>query len=109
LQRRSSALVLRDLARANAMLAPLDRTDERFRVHPLLASALRAELLRADPDHDEEVHRRASGWHERQGDDEGAIDHAIAAGDLDRAGALLWAIAGRRAGSGRADELERRL
>ena len=41
-----SAERLRDLARANALVVPLDRTDEWYRYHGLLAQMLRAQLRR---------------------------------------------------------------
>ncbi len=71
------------------MLA-LDRRDEWFRVHTLLAEMLRAELRRAEPELEPELHRRASLWWEQRGDTDRAIVHAIEARDFERAGALLW-------------------
>ena len=44
-----SAERLRDLARANALVVPLDRTDEWYRYHGLLAQMLRAQLRRREP------------------------------------------------------------
>lgn len=90
LERTGSGLLLRELAHGNMPLAPLDRTERRFRPHPLLAEALLAELRRTDARWEPETHRRASVWHERRGDTARAIDHAVAAGDARRASALLW-------------------
>jgi LuxR family maltose regulon positive regulatory protein len=86
-----SAAMLRDLARANVLLVPLDRNDEWYRYHGLLAQMLRAELRRHDPELEPELHRRASEWHADHEDIDAAIRHAIAAGDVVRAGDLLWA------------------
>jgi LuxR family maltose regulon positive regulatory protein len=86
---RGSGRLLHELSRSNVLLLPLDRSEEQFRCHTLLSDMLRAELRRADPERDSEVHRRASAWHERHRDLPGAVDHAVAAGDAGRAGRLL--------------------
>jgi LuxR family transcriptional regulator, maltose regulon positive regulatory protein len=91
LRESGSAAILRDLARANVLLVPVDRTDHWYRYHGLLAQMLRAELRRHDPDLEAELHRRASRWHADHEDIDAAIRHAIAAGDVRFAGDLLWA------------------
>jgi LuxR family transcriptional regulator, maltose regulon positive regulatory protein len=101
LERRGSAQMLRRLAHSNILLAPLDRSEEQFRLHPLLAEMLRGELRCADPVGKADLHARASAWYERHRDDGRAIDHAIAAGNPDRAGALLLAVAPIYAADGR--------
>ena len=90
-----SAERLRDLGRANALVVPLDRTDEWYRYHGLLAQMLRAELRRREPRLEPELHRRASRWHADHGDVDAAIRHAAAAGDVRLAGDLLWTNAFR--------------
>jgi LuxR family transcriptional regulator, maltose regulon positive regulatory protein len=90
-----SAERLRDLARANALVVPLDRTDEWYRYHGLLAQMLRAQLRRREPELEGELHRRASHWHADHGDVDAAIRHAAAAGDVRLAGDLLWTNAFR--------------
>jgi len=90
LGRSGSATALRDLAHGNMLLLALDRRDEWFRMHTLLAEMLRAELRRTEPDLEPELHRRASRWWEECGDDDRAITHAIEAREFERAGALLW-------------------
>ena len=90
-----SARTLRDLARANALVVRLDRTDEWYRYHGLLAQMLRAELRRREPQLEGELHRRASRWHADHGDVDAAIRHAAAAGDAQLAGDLLWTNACR--------------
>ena len=82
--------VLARLARSNAMLVPLDRSDTWYRYQGLFADVLRAELGRREPDRIAPLHRRASEWCEAQGDSAGAIDHAIESHDAQRAGRLLW-------------------
>lgn len=90
LQRDGSASLLARLARSNVMLVPLDRTDTSYRYNKLFGDALRAELRRREPGREADLHRRASAWCEEQGDGGGAIDHAIEAHDVERAGRLLW-------------------
>ena len=84
-----SALRLRKLARANVPLVREDRAELEYRHHPLLAQALRAELVRVEPELERVLHCRASAWHEGEGDLEQAIEHAVSARDADRAAALL--------------------
>jgi LuxR family transcriptional regulator, maltose regulon positive regulatory protein len=90
LGRSGSATVLRDLVRGNMLMLALDRRDEWFRLHALLAEMLRAELRVAEPELEPELHGRASRWWEGQGDADRAIVHAIEARDFERAGTLLW-------------------
>ena len=90
-----SARTLRDLARANGLVVPLDRTDEWYRYHGLLAQTLRAELRRHEPKLERELHRRASRWYADHDDVDAAIRHAAAAEDVRLAGDLLWANAFR--------------
>lgn len=90
LGRCESASVLRDLVRGNMLLLALDRRDEWFRLHTLLAEMLRTELRRSEPELEPVLHGRASRWWEGRGDTDRAILHAIEARELERAGALLW-------------------
>jgi LuxR family maltose regulon positive regulatory protein len=91
LEREDSATVLRDLSRSNMLVIPLDRRDEWFRFHPLLREMLQAELRRAHPEAERDLHLRASAWWEAAGDWDLAIGHAVAAGETARAGELVWA------------------
>ena len=104
-----SGAVLRDLARANVMLVPLDQSDTEYRYHVLLAEVLRAELRRATPDVERELHTRASAWHADQGDLDRAVDHAVAAGDAAATGRLLWASTAQHVLCGRASTVQRWL
>ena len=96
-----SGTMLRDLSRAGVPLVPLDRTDDEFRHHPLLAETLRAEQHRSDPLRTADLHRRAAAWHEREGRPDEAVGHALAAGDDGDVAARLWAIAPARIAHGR--------
>jgi LuxR family transcriptional regulator, maltose regulon positive regulatory protein len=104
-----TAARLRRLARANVLLLPLDRTDEWYRYHAMLAQALRAELRRREPELEYELHRRASRWHARHGDVESAIRHAAEAGDAELAGDLLRANVLRYLAEGRTASVSRWL
>ncbi len=89
--RLGSARLLERLARAtNLLLVPLDRSGQRYRCHRLLRDTLLSELRRGDSALEIELHRRASDWHAAQGELDSAIDHAVAGGDANRAGDLLW-------------------
>ena len=91
LERTGSATALLDLLHGNMLLLPLDRRDEWFRLHALLGDMLRAELRRAEPELEPELHLRASSWWAEHGDSDRAIEHAIEGGAYERAGELLWA------------------
>jgi LuxR family maltose regulon positive regulatory protein len=91
LGRTGGATALAAMARSNLLLVPLDRRDESYRCHPLLADALRAELRRSEPGSEAALHSRASAWYEANGDPRRAIEHAIDSGDVARAGDLLCA------------------
>jgi LuxR family maltose regulon positive regulatory protein len=89
LQRADSGQVLAELERANVLLLPSEEAGYK-RHHRLLAQMLRAELRRADPELEPELHRRAAAWHMGRGQVDRAIRHAIAARDAGLAGDLLW-------------------
>jgi LuxR family transcriptional regulator, maltose regulon positive regulatory protein len=84
-----SAEALRSAARAGVPLIALDRSGREYRHPPLLAQALRAELLRHEPALEPEIHRRLSAWYEQDGDAELAIEHAVRASDAERVAGLL--------------------
>jgi LuxR family maltose regulon positive regulatory protein len=101
LRETGSADTLARLARRNLMLTALDRSHERFRWHGLFRTMLRAELRRTEPKVEPRLHARASTWLGRHGDLDGAIEHAVAAGDIPRTGDLLWANVAAYLGNGR--------
>jgi LuxR family maltose regulon positive regulatory protein len=107
LERSGSAATLRNLSRENVLLVPLDRRDEWFRFHSLLAEMLRADLRRTEPEKEAELHGRASTWWAERGDAGRAIHHAIAGGDAARAGELLWAAVPEYMAQGRSATLQR--
>ena len=104
-----SGSILKELARATAMVVPLDNADRWYRHHTLLAQMLRAELRRREPDLEPDLHRRASRWHAARDDVDAAIPHAVAAGDVRGAGDLLWANALRYTWNAHDDAIRRWL
>ena len=80
---------LEALDRGNLFLVPLDDRRRWYRYHHLFADVLHARLLDEQPDGPPELHRRASVWHEQNGDLSEAIRHALAGEDFDRAADLV--------------------
>jgi len=82
--------MLERLERANLFLAPLDEGGRYYRYHHLFAAFLRERLRRANPGEIPELHRRAGLWYEEvEGCLASAIEHALAAGDHERAADLI--------------------
>ena len=100
LEEGGSARTLGELARSNVLLVSLDRGGTAYRHHPLFRQMLRAELRRLDPRREPQLHARASAWYEEHGDIDSAIQHAVAAGDPEQSGELLWRHASSYIGHG---------
>ena len=81
--------MLAALERGNLFLVPLDDRRRWFRYHQLFADVLQARLLDERPDGVPDLHRRASGWYEQNGEPPEAIRHALAARDFERAADLV--------------------
>ena len=109
LGRTDSGEVLKRLSRTNLLIVPLDSVDREYRYHSLLREMLLAELHRTNRNRETELQQRASAWFEEKGDFERAIPHAIATGNPDFAGALIWAVTPDLAGRGRLETLRRWL
>jgi LuxR family maltose regulon positive regulatory protein len=77
------------LERANLFLVALDDRRRWYRYHHLFGDVLRARLADEHPERLAELHRRASGWFEADGDRPEAIRHALAAADAPRAAELI--------------------
>ena len=85
----SAAMILRDLEEStSSFVVPVDCEHRSYRFHPLFAQTLRARLEQFDPGRATALHHRASAIVERQGDLDGAVRHAIAADDIERAADL---------------------
>jgi len=81
--------ILDALEERNLFLVPLDDRRDWFRYHHLFAQALQHMLARTEPDAALMLHRKASAWHRERGSAEEAFEHALAAGDVDGAVALV--------------------
>jgi LuxR family maltose regulon positive regulatory protein len=84
-----SAKVLRELARSNLFVVPLDEQGEWYRYHHLFSDLLLYELKSSRPELVPILHERASVWSEDERFFDSAIRHAIAATDYERAGMLI--------------------
>ena len=104
-----SASTLRDLARSNALVKPLDSKDHSFKYHSLLRDMLVAELRRLHPREESELHGRAAGWYAARGDYDSAVPHAVASGDTEAAASLIWSQAGTYSSTGRVTTVKRWL
>jgi LuxR family maltose regulon positive regulatory protein len=74
------------LERANLFIVPLDNERRWYRYHHLFADLVRQRL--GKPRELAELNRRASQWHEENGDLDAAFHYAITAGDFVRAAGL---------------------
>jgi len=89
--------MLETTERANLFVVPLDERRHWYRHHHLFADVLAAHLTDERPDDVRHLHRRASQWYEQHSEIQPAVRHALAAGDVDRAAALVeLAIPGLR-------------
>ena len=88
-ERQDSAALLRHIDAANLFLVPLDDERTIFRYHHLVHQVLRAELRARDSARERVLQLRAGAWCESAGDTRRATRHFLAAGQTDRALALL--------------------
>src|SRR5215216_8003375 len=101
--RAGSGKLLRELARSNLFVVPLDQPGEWYRYHNLFSDLLRYELKSSRPEVVPLLHGRASSWCEREGYLESAVWYAIAAADYERTSLLIarywyeYLLAGRTA------------
>ena len=84
-----SAKILAHLEAANLFVIPLDEERRWYRYHHLFSDLLRSKLARTQSEWIPELHRRASRWHEENGDIQAAVDHALQASDLTQAAHLI--------------------
>ena len=85
------ARVLARLEREHVFTSATGPNRTWYRYHPLFAELLRAELRYEHAAELPDLHRRAASWHAGNGQPVPAVRHALAAGDLDQAAALLAA------------------
>jgi LuxR family maltose regulon positive regulatory protein len=87
--RAGSLGVLRGLVADQVFTTLIDPDTSTFRYHRLLREFLRSRLAEGDSEDIAELHRRAATWFERNGEAFATIRHAVAAGERDRALAVL--------------------
>jgi LuxR family maltose regulon positive regulatory protein len=80
------------LAADNLLIQPMGGPAGGYRCHRLLRTFLQAELDRREPGRRPVYHRRAARWFIAADASDRAVDHLIAAGDMDAAARLLAAI-----------------
>ena len=73
--------------------SPLDGERRWYRYHQLFAEMLRSRAQQLQPERLPPLHRRASSWYVQQGLMTEAIEHALAAGDMEQAASLIEQIA----------------
>jgi LuxR family maltose regulon positive regulatory protein len=81
--------MLEAVERANLFLLPLDEVRGWWRYHQLFADLLRARLQQEQPERVAGLHRAAAAWHQDHGLADGAVRHALAAGDAAWAARLV--------------------
>jgi LuxR family transcriptional regulator, maltose regulon positive regulatory protein len=81
--------MLERLERENLFVVALDDERRWYRYHHLFAEFLRGHLGRESPERMDELHRNASVWNEQNGGISSAIEHALLAGDYERAARLM--------------------
>ncbi|RMF03819.1 MAG: hypothetical protein D6768_04950 [Chloroflexi bacterium] len=81
-----SRLILNYLEQVNLFLIPLDDRRKWYRYHHLFAEFLQTEL---PPEQQKTLHQRASRWFADNGYLRDAINHALAANDIDGAAELI--------------------
>jgi LuxR family maltose regulon positive regulatory protein len=89
MERTDSQAMLERAVDDGLFLTPVDAARQSFRMHPLFRDYLRAELGRADPGREPDLHRRAAAWLSGQDAIMEAIDQLIAAGDPVAAAPLI--------------------
>jgi serine/threonine-protein kinase PknK len=77
--------MLEEIEQRGLFLLRIDDEPPWFRFHQMFAEFLRRRLERDRPDRIEQLHRAASAWFAANGYLNEAVDHALAAGDPDRA------------------------
>lgn len=80
---------LATLERSNLFVIPLDDRREWYRYHHLFADLLVKRIHQTRPGQVAGLHRRASRWLERHGMTAEAIEHALLAGEAERAANLI--------------------
>lgn len=86
---RQAPLLLSQLAAESLFVIPLSDTEPVYRYHHLFSQFLRQTLVLKNKERYLERHRRAAQWYAGQNSFVEAVDHALAAEDLDHAADLI--------------------
>lgn len=97
---RSSAMILDYLERENLFLSSLDDERAWFRYHHLFADLLKSRLHQEHPEVETQLHLRAATWLENRSEIPAAIQHLMAANEMDRAADLIDEYGPRQLASG---------
>ena len=108
-ERSGSVGMLRQLARTNMFLVPLDEQGDWYRFHHLFATAARNELEMTQPDRLTTLHARAAAWFREHGDIDQALKHSLEAGNTADASLLVQAHWMNYVNAGRAATVARWL
>ena len=87
--RTGSQALLEQVERAGLFLVPLDEVRGWWRYHHLFADLLRVRLQAEQAGRVARLHRNAAGWYEEHGLADEAIRHAVSAGEMTSAAALI--------------------
>lgn len=99
---------LSEVAVGGLFVTRLDAERESYHYHTLLREMLARELAQ-DPATELEVRLRAAAWYEAAGEPDEAIEHALGAGDLNRAARLVLDVSQAKYRSGEVVSLQRWL
>jgi len=86
--------LLEALERSNLFIVPLDQSREWYRYHHLFGELLHHRLRMQGDTLEARLHQRASEWLEVHSFQTEAVQHALAARDWERAGALIHNLSG---------------
>ena len=88
-EQEDSQAMLETLERANLFVVPLDEERRWYRYHHLFAELLQSRLQQTQPELMAQLHRRASLWYEQHNQPMEAVQHALAARDVEHAARLI--------------------
>lgn len=80
---------LEALEHANLFVVPLDEERRWYRYHHLFSDLLRRRLRQKHPEWEPELHARASEWYRWNGFVDEAVEHALHAGEVERAAGMI--------------------
>jgi len=89
----NSRRIIDELEKSNLFIVPLDNKRQWYRYHHLFVDLLRHRLHLEKPHQEAELHLRACEWYANNGLISEAINHALTAGDFERAATLMEPIA----------------